>query len=433
MKRLLPALIAALLSAPALAEPATLYSGATIIDGTGAPARLNQDLLVSGERILAIGPRGSLNAGGATRVDVAGRTIIPGLVDSHVHLATPPNRQEAEAKLRRNLYGGVTMVRSMADDDRAVAELARAAREAEIPAPDIFFAAITAGPDFFADPRVAAASRGWKPGTAPWMQAIDDSTDLKQAMTLVRGTGATAIKIYADLPPHLVTALTAEAHKQGLMVWAHSAIFPTRPADGIEAGVDSVSHICYLAYQVEPNIHPSYEDRTPVDERLLKPDDPVMAGLFRRILAQHILVDATGSLFVREDASRKADPKANPLRCSGKAVIALTQQAVAMGVPISTGTDFTLPASEPWPEVHEELLFLARDVKMPPMAVIEAATRLGAVAAGQEKERGTLTPGKLADFVILRADPLADIANIRSVETVVKRGRAYPRAAYRGE
>lgn len=432
MKSLLIALL--LLAAPALAaEPSTLYSGATIIDGTGAPARPDQDLLVTGERIVAVGPRGSLDAKGATRVDLSGRTIIPGLVDSHVHLATPPNRIEAEAKLKRNLYGGVTMVRSMADDDRAVAELARAAREAEIPAPDIFFAAIMAGPDFFADPRVAAASRGWKPGTAPWMQAISDSTDLKEAMTLVRGTGATAIKIYADLPPHLVKALTAEAHAQGLMVWAHSAVFPTRPADGIAAGVDSVSHICYLAYQVEPGIHPSYEDRTPVDERLLKPNDPVMAGLFRQILDKGILVDATGSLFVREEAARKADPKLKPLRCTGPAVVAITRQAVAMGVPISTGTDFTLPDAEPWPEVHEELLFLARDVGMTPLAVIHAATQMGAIAAGQEKKRGSIAAGKLADFVVLRADPLADIANIRSIETVVKRGRAYARAAYRGE
>ncbi len=102
-----------------------------------------------------------------------------------------------------------------------------------------------------------------------------------------------------------------------------------------------------------------------------------------------------------------------------------------MGVPISTGTDFGLPASDPWPEVHEELLFLARDVGMKPIDVIRAATLNGAIAAGQQKDRGSLEAGKIADFVVLAKDPLADLANIRSVETVVKRGRAYARTDFK--
>lgn len=433
MFRFVPALLLSLAAAPAFAAApqAVLYSGATLIDGTGAPPRPHQDILLEGERILAIGAAGTLNAAGARRVDVKGRTIIPGLVDSHVHLATPPNRVKAEAVLRRNLFGGVTMVRDMADDLRSVGELARASRVGEIPAPDIYYAAIMAGPSFFADPRVSAASQGVKLGTAPWMQSIDEKTDLAEAITLVRGTSATAIKIYANMPPAQVKALAAQAHRQGVMVWAHSAIFPTRPAEGLSAGVDSVSHICYLAYQTEPGVHPSYQDRTPVDEKYLRPNDPVMAGLFREMLAKNILIDATGSLFVREEGPRRADPNGKPLRCTGKAVIALTKQAHAMGVPISSGTDFSLPASDLWPEVHEELLFLARDVGMKPIDVIRAATLNGAIAAGQQKERGSLEPGKIADFVVLAKDPLADIANIRSVEMVVKRGREYPRGDYK--
>ncbi|WP_000685437.1 amidohydrolase family protein, partial [Bacillus cereus] len=71
---------------------------------------------------------------GAKQVDLAGRYVIPGLIDSHVHMATPPNAVQAKAMLRRNLYGGVTAVRDMADDLRSVGELAREARMAEIPA-----------------------------------------------------------------------------------------------------------------------------------------------------------------------------------------------------------------------------------------------------------------------------------------------------------
>ena len=377
-------------------------------------------------RIHAIGPRGSFDkVPDAQRIDVSGRFIIPGLVDSHVHLATPPNRAKAAALLRRNFYGGVTMVRDMADDLRAVNLYWGDAN------PDIFSAAVVAGPDFFKDPRIAAVSEGVPVGTAAWAQSIDANTDIPEAIRRARETGATAIKIYADLPPELVVKLTAEAHRQGMMAWAHSAVFPTRPAEGIAAGVDSVSHICYLGYQAEPVAHPSYEDRTPVDEKRLKRNDPVMAGLFREMLAKGTLLDATGSLFVREEGPRKANPKAKPLRCTGKAVIALTQQAHRMGVPISTGTDFTLPATTQFPEVHEEMLFLARDVGMKPIDVIRAATLNGAIAAGQQKERGSIEVGKWADFVVLKADPLKDIANIRSVEMVVKRGNPFPRGDYK--
>src|SRR3546814_13607272 len=78
----------------------------------------------------------------------------------------------------------------MADDLRAVGDLARASLVGEIPAPDIYYAALMAGPPFFADPRVLSVSRGFAPGTAPWMPAIDAETDLRTAVTLARGTSA---------------------------------------------------------------------------------------------------------------------------------------------------------------------------------------------------------------------------------------------------
>lgn len=427
------AIIASLVATPAAAEP-ILYTGATVIDGTGSPARAGQDILVEGERIVAIGAAGSLaQAASARRVDLAGRFVIPGLIDSHVHLATPPNRVRAEAILRRQLYGGVTAVRDMADDLRSVGELSRAALVGDIPAPDIYYAALMAGPSFFADPRVVAVSRGFTPGTAPWMQAIDKKTDLRTAVTLARGTSANAIKIYANLPAERVAAITAEAHRQKLMIWAHSAVFPARPAEVTAAGVDSVSHVCYLGYEAQPQMLAAYEDRTPVKDELLAPsgDDPVVARLFDAMRKKGTILDATGSLFVKFEAERKADPKAKPLRCSGARTIRLTQQAWRAGLPISTGTDFTNKADDVWPEVHAELRYLARDVGMSPLAVIHSATLIGARAAGQGKDMGSIEAGKLANFVVLTADPLADIDNIERIEMTVKRGREYRRSDYR--
>ncbi len=426
------------LSAPANGAPAapalTLYADASLIDGTGAPEKAHQDILVEGERILALGPHGTLaGASGARQVDLAGRFVIPGLIDSHVHLATPPNPPRAEAILRRDLYGGVTAVRDMADDLRPVGELKREALVGEIAAPDIFYAALMAGPAFFKDPRVQAVSVGVKVGAAPWMQEIDSDADLRTAVTLARGTSATAIKIYADLPATEVAAITAEAHRQHLRVWAHSAVFPARPADVVAADVDVLSHVCYMAYEIQKTIPAAYEDHTPVDERLLARtgDDPVMASLFRGMLAHGQILDATGSLFVRYDAERKSHPERPPLRCTGPAVIRLTRQAARMGVPISTGTDFAWGADRVWPEVDDELFFLAHDVGLSPLAVIHAATEVGAQAAGQEADMGVIAPGKLANFVVLTADPAADIGAIQKVDMTVKRGRVYRRADFK--
>src|SRR5688500_2513646 len=120
-----PALVAALQSlglaaslmaaAPSHAAEQILYTNVSVIDGTGGPARAGQDILIDGERIVAVGAHDTLASRAATarRVDLSGRFVIPGLIDSHVHLATPPNRGRAEAILRRQLYGGVTAVRDM--------------------------------------------------------------------------------------------------------------------------------------------------------------------------------------------------------------------------------------------------------------------------------------------------------------------------------
>src|SRR3546814_12669670 len=101
------------------------------------------------------------------------------------------------------------------------------------------------------------------------------------------------------------------------------------------------SDLCYLGYEAQPEMLAAYEDRTPVDETRLAPtgDDPVVAGLYRAMAKQGTILDATGSLFVKVEAARKAAPTAKPLRCSGARTIRLTQQAWRAGFPIATGTD----------------------------------------------------------------------------------------------
>jgi imidazolonepropionase-like amidohydrolase len=431
MRRLALVLFALL---PGLAAPParTLYRHAALIDGTGAPVRRDMAVAVEGDRIVAVLPDRRLarrQLDGARVVDLSGRFLLPGLIDSHVHLATPPDRPRALAVLRRDLYGGVTAVRDMADDLREVRALAAMALGGDVPAPDIVYAALVAGPSFFADPRTQAAAKGVAPGTAPWMQSVGPRADLRAIVAAARGTGATALKIYADLDGPTVAALAKEAHRQDLKVWAHAMVFPATPAEVIAAGPDSVSHVCYLAYQAMQRRPDSYQHRFPVDASLFEGrDNAATARLFAAMRRRAIVLDAT--LYVYPAAERAERGGGKPPLCTLALALRLANQAWRSGVAISAGTDAEAPRDSAWPAVIEEMELLGR-AGLPPLEAIKAATLTGARAAGRERDMGSVAPGKLANLVVLARDPAQSLANLRSVVMVVKRGREYQRSDYR--
>ena len=418
--------------APPSAGTRTVYRHATLIDGTGRPLQQNMAVLTEGERITAVEPDSAVTAAqlrGATQVDLTGEYLLPGYIDSHQHLATPPDRPEAEARLKRDIYSGITGTRDMADDIRQIADITRAALVGEIPSPDINYVALMAGPSFFDDPRTHAISEGAVPGQVPWAQAIDRSTDMPLAVARAKGTYATAVKIYANLPGDLVAKITREAHRQGLRVWAHGMVFPATPSEVVDAGVDTVSHTCYLAYQAMAKRPDSYQHRFPIDASLFEHDNPVMTNLYADMVRRGTILDATVHVYREVEAVAREQHK--PPLCTVALAGRLTNQAYRAGVQISTGTDDDTPTSEPWPALFDEFQLLHDAAGLPPKAVIEAATRTGARAMGAEKDMGTVEPGKLANMVVLSANPLDDVRNMRSVVMTVKRGRAYLRADYR--
>lgn len=438
-RSLLLAGLALLLTGAAPFEPAHIgtrivYRHAGLIDGTGAPLRPDMAVMTDGERIVAVLPDRALKpaqTAGAEQVDLSGRYLLPGLIDSHQHLATPPDRRMAEALLRRDLYSGVTAIRDMADDLRQIGDLARAARVGEVLSPDIYYAALMAGPSFFEDARSQAAAEGADAGHVPWMQAIDDRTDLPLAVAMARGTSATAVKIYANLPGRLVAAITREAHRQGMLVWAHAMVFPATPEEVIGAGVDSVSHVCYLAYQAMANRPDTYEHRFPVDYALFEHDNAVMASLFAEMHRRGTILDATNRVYEGVEAAARQAGKTP--QCTLALATRLTNQAWRTGVLISAGTDGEVPATYEWPAVFDEYELLGGPAGLPPADVIRAATLTGAMAMGQQKEMGSVEAGKLANMVVLARNPLEDIHNLRSVVLTVKRGRRFPRADYHPE
>ncbi len=426
--------IALLLPMIAAAAPSrTVYRDVMLVDVEHGTLHPHTDVLVEGERIVAVQVGASLppaSTAGAQIIVLSGRYLMAGLIDAHVHVATPPNRRQAEAVLRRDLYGGVVAVRDMADDLRAVAELARVARAGEIPSPDIYAAALMAGPAFFADPRTTQAAADQPPGHAPWMQAVTADTDLHDAVTLARGSGAVAIKLYADLDATLAARISAEAHRQRLLVWVHATLYPARPSEVVAAGVDAISHACLLVREGEPRVPRWDEPRAAVPlQPFLHGDHPALASLFAAMLKRGTVLDATVWTYAPE-AADPASPPLPPGSCDAQVGGAITAQAYAAGVTIAAGSDVTGRWNDPWPELFQEMQALHVQAGMSPPAVLRAATIGSAQALGRGQEFGTIAPGKLASFVVLTGDPLQDLGNLRSVQLTVKRGRRYPRGDF---
>ncbi|SEO21338.1 Imidazolonepropionase [Actinacidiphila rubida] len=420
--------------APAPPGALVVYRGATLIDGTGGAPRPSTTVVADGERIVRVAPDAETDPAdhpGAEIVDLTGHVLLPGLIDSHQHLATPPNRPVAEATLRRDLLGGVTAVRDMADDLREIGDLARAALVGEIPAPDIRYAALMAGPTFFDDPRTHQVCQGATPGRAAWMQAVTEDTDLPLAVARALGTSATAIKVYADLPGERVAAVAAEAHRQGALVWAHATVFPATPGEVVAAGADSVSHVTLLAHEAAGRPLTSYRDKPPVDHAsLLGGDHPRIERLLAVMRRRGTILDATASMADRlaGEAAASGDAEARRRALDSSALsAALTAQARRAGVQVSAGTDCDPDPAQPWPPLHQEITFLVRRCGFSVEQAIHSATLVGARSMGAAADMGSVEEGKLANLVVLAGNPVADIARLDSVVLVVKRGRRHPR------
>lgn len=379
----------------------------------------NQTLIIDEGKIAAIMDADTYNGHDSIQtLTFNGYYITPGLIDAHVHLGTNPsggdNLEITLDRLNYLLKNGVTTVRDMAGDARYLSYLSRQASLDEIPSPDIYYSALLAGQTFFKDPRTRAAAQGMPPGTAPWMRAIRADSDLDRIIAEARGTGAMGIKIYADLDAASIERIVQVAHAQQMKVWAHSCVFPARPSEVCEAGVDVMSHATYLAWEGEAEIPSSAANRHRKHEAF-RSKDPRFVKLITSMSSKQTILDATLCVYKRYFPD-------STLYQYG---VSLTQLAYENRVKIGVGTDLPLSDfSAPVP-LMQEMLALQVDVGMKPMEVMQAATLINAEMIGLEDSIGSIAVGKKANLLILKENPVENLNHLKHPEVVIKNGKMF--------
>jgi imidazolonepropionase-like amidohydrolase len=408
----------------------------TVIDGQGGAPKPRMTLLIKGGRIVDIFATGKKKLPGeATLMDLSGRYVIPGLIDSHYHLLLNRGQAEEEARLRFAFLGGITTVRDLAGDAIKLAEMARTASDSAVQFPRVYFSALFAGPTWFVDDRVGLMMHGLAPGKAAWARAVTPETDIAKAMMEAKATGATGIKLYADLTPDQVGKLSREAHRQGLKVWTHLTIFPSRPSDAIAARADVVSHSVDFVYEMVSAMPAQFKDArySDIDWKNMSAEAPAITSLLRRMRRQRTILDATllpthSRVVERELAKPEAERKLRDPLALDNWLFSVTRRAHQMGVMLVVGTDIQeAPRKQELPNIHTEMELLVSKCGLTPLETLTAATRNGALALGIEDAYGTIAKGKVADLVVLSADPSIDIRNTRKIVYVIKAGKLHRR------
>lgn len=407
-----------------------VLTGATIIDGTGAPRAPNMTIVIESGRITQIfrDAERSLPAN-ATIEDLRGHYVIPGLIDAHVHV----NATHLEnGTMRRILRGGVTAVRNMVGNCEVLRDLASRAASGAIESPDVYYSAVVGGEEMMADPRRTRRNAGGAGPQAdtPCGHLVRDSLDPVTMIASARRDGVTGMKLYAAISAADATRISEEAHRQGLVVWAHAALFPAKPSEVVQAGADVLSHAAYLSWEIVDSL-PSYRNRVRGAPFLAgRPDDPAVERTLRTMAERGVILDATLHLFHAQVA--RTEPSPNPdfqvgrdtLEAVARWADAVTRRAHELGVLVSAGTDGQGAESEgSLPNLHVELELLVNQAGFSPLEAIRSATSIAARTMRLEQQRGTIAEGKLADLVVLRSDPTADISNTRDIAFVIKRGR----------
>jgi imidazolonepropionase-like amidohydrolase len=406
-----------------------LLRNARLIDGTGRAAQDGAALLIEGDTIVHAGllPAGDAPDPATTVVvDAGGRTVLPGLIEAHLHLSYNDVKQIADLDLNcppeystlvsaKNaelaLHCGYTAARSAGSVHAVDVALKRAIAERLFPGPRL----LAAGRDICATGGMA----DWNPsylklGMDGLALIADGPEQIRAAVRRVIKDGADVVKCYVGgdaLLPHTpiadctytlpeVQALVDEAHMRGRMVAAH--VRGERSSEvAARAGVDSIEHATYASDDTLERIR---------DQGLtLVPGLRYLYSIIENGPRFGITEDIVGPSGLRDEIKQASDTY---------------RRAREMGIRMCPGGDFGF-AWNPHGEYAKDIQVFVDVIGFTPLEAITCATRHGAELMRMQDRIGTLAPGKLADLVVVDGDPLRDITVLqdRARLSVMQGGR----------
>jgi hypothetical protein len=461
-----------------IAPDATItITDVTLIDATGAPPLPETTVVIEEDRIAEIRPSGvGANPDGSYVVDGAGRYLIPGLWDAHVHTFVFPWQPEHQLPLF--IANGVTGIRDMggAFPPSVIDEMGAGFPMSAVAA---IRAAIASGERV--GPRIVAGVMVDGP-TPVWPVALAVGTagDGREVIAIIAEAGADFVKVYTLLPREAYLAIAEAATKRNFPFAGHVPIAVTA-GEASDAGQRTIEHFSdsLLPYcsttedEILTELRTAAAGPDPVQAyaaaffamlpRFLETFDPgKVEALATRFVANQTWF--TPTLILGQNAALAGDPAQTDdprLRFMPSQVVAswdpqggihpaprtaedrrmtrqlmdtgaaITETMQRTGVPLMAGTDVGLPHLFPGFSLHDELALLV-EAGLTPLEALQTATRNTAQALGLGDELGTVEVGKLADLVLLEADPLAAITNTTRIAAVVANGRLFEKSELQG-
>ena len=396
----------------------------TLIDGTGKPPIPNATVVIENGKIIAAGPRAQIKVPKHAKViDAAGKFILPGLWDMHAHF-----EQVEWGPIY--LAAGATTVRDCGNE----LEFITAVRDA-----------IANGRGL--GPRILAA--GVVDGDGPLalgVERVNNAAQAKEWVDRYYDLGFQQIKIYSSVKLVNVEAITAEAHRLGMTVTGH---IPEgmNAYQGVEAGMDQINHIQYVADIMRKPVPPNSKrvDRieaaanidlsSPESQRAIEflkshgtVIDPTLVvfesftvGPDRPLASLEPGVTKVAPELAEQFAGGGVPPEyRDAIRRQFTKYVAIVGALHRAGIPIVAGTDQSVPGHSLYREME-----LYVEAGFTPTEAIQSATIVPARVMKQDAESGTIEPRKRADLILVEGNPLENIHNIRNVKTVITGDVAY--------
>jgi enamidase len=416
--------------------PVVALTNVRVIDGTGAPARERQTIVIRDANIAEIGDAARVKApDGATVIDLTGKSVIPGLVMVHEHTYYPtgPNvyGQLGVSFVRLYLAGGVTTMRTAGNTDGLM----------DINLKQQIDAGQQAGPAMDA---TAPYLNG--PNNQLQMHALNDADDARRQVAYWADMGATSFKAYMQITRAELGAAIEDAHKRGLKVTGH--LCSVTLAEAADLGIDNLEHGFMAATDFVADKQPDVCPGQAVGQRTIAELDENGApfkALVKKLVDKHVALTSTMTVFETFTPGRPMPPGIDVLLPELKAQfeqshvrveqnqqslyktllpkgMALERAFAKAGGMLIAGTDPTGSGGVIPGYSNQRQVELLVEEGFTPLEAISISTLNGAKYLGRDARVGTIAAGKQADLVVVNGDPSKTIADIRNVETVFRMG-----------